>query len=203
MSAYAINPPNTPLVDSQGRITPEWYRYLVRNKSQGDGLTDASVITFDDATNIFPNARSLEVAAGEITETGGSGSVTLGLADTAVTPNTYGDASHVIAITVDQKGRIVDAHAFPLNSDNVTEGTTNLFFTQARARASVSGSAGVGYNGATGVFALDQAFARGLISGGSGINYNSGTGAIATSGFSGTGVYTNFTFTNGVCTAAS
>lgn len=39
----------------------------------------------------------------------------------------------------------------PSTSDNLTEGTTNLFFTQARARASVSVSGSLAYNSTTGV----------------------------------------------------
>jgi hypothetical protein len=38
------------------------------------------------------------------------------------------------------------------NTDEITEGTTNLYFTQARARASVSASGSISYNSSTGVF---------------------------------------------------
>lgn len=40
-------------------------------------------------------------------------------------------------------------------TDNVTEGSTNLYFTNARARGSVSGSSGVSYDSASGTFSAD------------------------------------------------
>jgi hypothetical protein len=40
-------------------------------------------------------------------------------------------------------------------TDDVTEGSTNLYFTNARARGAVSGSSGVSYNSASGIFSVD------------------------------------------------
>lgn len=179
-------------------------------------------------TNILSNTRQL-LGSANVTFTVGASDGVLDLSDTGVVPGTVGDASHLVVLAIDAKGRVTSASVVQLNSDNVTEGTTNLFFTQARARASVNGVSGISYNSGTGVFTLDQSFTRGLLSGsagvnynsgsgaisldasyargllssGSGINYNAGSGVIATTGFSGTGAYTNFTFVNGVCTAAS
>ena len=42
-----------------------------------------------------------------------------------------------------------------LTTDNLSEGTNNLYFTTARARSSVSGSTGLDYNSSTGQFTLD------------------------------------------------
>ena len=42
-----------------------------------------------------------------------------------------------------------------LTTDNLTEGTNNLYFTTTRARASVSGNTGLDYNSGTGQFSLD------------------------------------------------
>jgi len=205
MTAYAINPPGTPFGSAGGApviISPEWYRYLVRNKAQGDGLTDAPVITFGDASTIFPNSRSLVAEPGELTETDGGSEVRLGLADT-IPAGTVGDASHLVVLAFDAKGRLTAASQVALESGNVTE-TTKLFFTTARARASIGGSAGISYDSSTGSITLDQSFARGLVSGGSGISYNSGSGVIATSGFSGTLTPPlSLTFVNGICTAGS
>lgn len=67
-------------------------------------------------------------------------------------------------------------------TDGLTEGTANLYFTQARARTSVSNGSGIGYNSSTGVItntAPDQT-----------VVINSGTGINAT------GTYPNFTITN-------
>ena len=204
-----ISPPNTPLGAVGGQpvqIAPEWYRYFVKRQATSDGFNGAAFVTLDSQQSVFPNSRQLKVATGELTLASASIDVTLGLPDTGVAAGDYGDASHMIAITVDAQGRMIDAVSIPLNSDNVTEGTTNLFFTQTRARGSISGSSGVSYNSGTGVLSLDQAFARGLLSAGSHISYSSGTGAIA---FSGTGVNgtfaspTSITVSDGLITAIS
>lgn len=53
--------------------------------------------------------REIEGTAGEIEVTDGdaiAGNPTIGLADTAVTPGTYGSATEAVVITVDQKGRL-------------------------------------------------------------------------------------------------
>ena len=51
---------------------------------------------------------------GDATAGPGSGSQALTLADTAVTPGTYGDDSNVAQITVDSKGRIIDVTDVPI-----------------------------------------------------------------------------------------
>ena len=70
------------------------------------------------------------------------------------------------------------------NTDELTEGSTNLFFTNARARAAVSAGTGISYNSSTGVITntitqYTDALARGAVSftAGSGA-YNSSTGVI-------------------------
>lgn len=44
-----------------------------------------------------------------------------------------------------------------LNSDSLTEGSTNLFYTDARSRAALSASAPLSYNSGTGAFSISQA----------------------------------------------
>lgn len=46
----------------------------------------------------------------------------------------------------------VEISSSPGSTDSVPEGSTNLYFTQARARASVSGTAPISYNSGTGAF---------------------------------------------------
>ena len=86
----------------------------------------------------------------------------------------------------------VEISASPGSTDAVTEGSTNLYFTQARARASLSGSTGISYNSSTGVISstitqYTDANARSAISvtdsGGDGsLSYNSTTGVITYAG---------------------
>ena len=76
------------------------------------------------------------------------------------------------------------------NTDEITEGTTNLYFTNARARGAVSFTAGSGaYNSSTGVITIPtntnqltngaSFITLSSLSAGTGISYNSGTGAIS------------------------
>ena len=65
------------------------------------------------------------------------------------------------------------------NTGQLPEGS-NLYYTNARARAAVSGNKGLTYNSSTGVMDVDSANIKGMLSGGTGITYNSGTGAITT-----------------------
>lgn len=80
------------------------------------------------------------------------------------------------------------------NTDEITEGSTNLYFTNARARSAISVSGSLAYNSTTGVVSYTtpstsgitegsnlyytDARARAAVSAGTGISYNSTTGVI-------------------------
>jgi phage-related tail fiber protein len=51
----------------------------------------------------------------------------------------------------------VEISASPGTTDSVTEGSTNLYFTQARARQSISASGSISYNNSTGVISFTDA----------------------------------------------
>ena len=155
--AFAINPPNSPLIDSGGRLRPEWYRFFAQiQKLVGDdaisGLKDAPYVTAG-TSNAINNGRVLTGGDG-IAVSFGPSDATVSLEPTSITPGSYGAADRLVRITTDQFGRITAADALELNSDYVTEGATNLFFTQARARAALSGISPVDYNVATGEISL-------------------------------------------------
>lgn len=86
----------------------------------------------------------------ELTDDGAGSNLTFGLSDTGVTAGSYGDASHLVRMSVNEKGRITSAQAYVLNSSNITEGS-KLFFTTARARLSLSAGDGIDYDDVTGV----------------------------------------------------
>jgi hypothetical protein len=71
---------------------------------------------------VLTNERVLTAAAGELTKTdgGAGGPVTLGLADTAVAPGTYGNATTVPQVTVDAKGRVTGVVNVPISSTGGT-----------------------------------------------------------------------------------
>lgn len=78
-------------------------------------------------------------------------------------------------------------------TSNLAEGT-NLYFTTARARSSISADGALTYNASTGVMSITDAGIRSKFSGGTGVTYNSSTGVISI----GQGVATtsNVTFNN-------
>lgn len=154
---FEIVPPRAPIASEGGFITNEWYRFLVQvQRITGSGLIetilDAPYLTFDPSTGLTNAKTLLAGTALSLVET--ASDATINLDDTAVVPDTYGGASSIPSITVDQQGRVTAASASLLDSDNMTEGVTNLFYTDARARAAISASTGLSYNSATGAMSL-------------------------------------------------
>ena len=106
-------------------------------------------------TEAFENERVISTDGEvQLTDGGPGGNLTFGLSNTGVTAGTYGSATQLARFSVNSKGRITLAQSIVLNTDNITEGTTNLFFTSARARAALSGGTGISYSSTTGVIAL-------------------------------------------------
>jgi hypothetical protein len=156
--SFSILPPNSPILNKSGHVAPEWYRFFAAiQRVAGSGLVESiqqgNYITWG-ATTILPNDKVL--AAGTAIDIAlTDDNVTIALEDTAVSPGIYGADTQTVSFTVDQQGRLTGAEAFDLNTSNITEGT-NLFFTEDRARDSVSGADGVSYNSGTGVFSADE-----------------------------------------------
>ena len=76
----------------------------------------------------------------------------------------------------------VEIAASPGSTDSVTEGSTNLYFTNTRARGAFSASTGITITDgavATTITQYTDASARAALSGSTGISYNSSTGAIS------------------------
>lgn len=137
----------------------------------GDGS-----LTYNAATGVFsytgPSASDVRAhfsASTGISITDGAISV-----DSSIANKTYVDTN------------IATALATKDNSDEITEGTTNLYFTNARARSSISvtdnnGDGSLAYNSTTGVLTYTGPSAsevRAHFSAGSGITINSGVVAV-------------------------
>lgn len=159
---FAINPPNSPLIDNQGRMRSEWYRFFSQiQKLVGDdaiaGLKSAPYITAG-ASSAINNGRVLTSGDG-IDVVFEPGLATVSLETTGVAPDTYGAPDRLASIAIDQFGRIVFAEDLELNSDNVTEGIVNLFFTDVRARAALVNGTGMAYDSLTGEIAVGPTLA--------------------------------------------
>lgn len=110
------------------------------------------LLLFDDPTDpILTNTRKL-IGSDNVSAAVGASEVGLDLTDTGVTADTYGAPDKLIGQTVDSKGRVTAAEEFDLESGNVTE-TSNLFYTDERARLALSSGSGIDYNNTTGVVA--------------------------------------------------
>lgn len=129
MATRNIDPLNwsAVIVTKDGRPTD----YFIR---QWQGL-----ITFNVNTEELDGLREVDLIAGTGLSGGGSlgdfTDLTFNLADTAVTPGTYGSASEVVAFTVDAQGRLTTASEFALEADNVDydNGTSGLTATDVQA----------------------------------------------------------------------
>lgn len=127
--------------------------------NQYEALTTASFLTLTDEPNLGAE-RIFTPVAGELAgiDGGANSTYTLGLADTIVVPGVYGDnggagAANFVSVTVDQKGRLTAASPFQVATTNIPEGV-NLYYTDGRARAALSGSTGISYNSGTGDIAI-------------------------------------------------
>ena len=84
------------------------------------------------------------------------------LADTAVSAGTYGDANKTTTFAVDAQGRLTsashqDLSVSHLDTDDLSEGSSNLYFTDARAQGAFSGGTGVTISNGTASIGQDVA----------------------------------------------
>ena len=102
-----------PIVGADGLPTPYFIRLL---KQRGLAVDDK--ITAEQAEELIDLwSANRDIIAGVGLDGGGTlaSDVTIDLADTAVTPGVYGDATHSAQITVDQQGRITTATEVPIS----------------------------------------------------------------------------------------
>lgn len=99
------------IVNANGTPTTFFIRWAKQRQIDiSEGITAAQA---QDLINTWALAR--DIIAGVGLDGGGnlSADITINLEDTAVTPNTYGDASNIPQITVDQQGRITSVVDIP------------------------------------------------------------------------------------------
>lgn len=86
--------------------------------------------------------------------------------------------------TIATKSYVDSAVAGKDNTDEITEGATNLYFTNARARSALSASTGISYNSTTGAISCTitqyaDSNARAAVSASGSLSYNSSTGVFS------------------------
>ncbi|MBB4857010.1 hypothetical protein HNO88_000307 [Novosphingobium chloroacetimidivorans] len=119
-------------------------------------VNETSFLTIEDSPSTGSERKFTPVAGDLVGEDGGANTTySLSLAEVGITAGGYGDEASTIKVTVDAKGRVTNVDVFDLNTDNVTEGLTNLFYTNARARAALSDGVGIDYDADTGEISLD------------------------------------------------
>lgn len=149
MANAKLPPQRIALVDPKtGIMDHAWYFFFQQLQLNGVGLAEGGVLT-DAVSTTYPNSLVLTPVAGELEGSSAPSVYSLGLADSGVLAGVYGSASFTISGTVDAKGRWTSIAAHALNTSNITEGA-NLFYTDARARAALSGTAPISYNSTTG-----------------------------------------------------
>lgn len=119
---FAINPPNTRLVDQNGIIDPVWYKFFAQlQKVLGNDVVsqiqEADFLTYSSSP-ILLNQRRL-LAGTALTLTIGASTASIDLDDTAVSPGTYGSASETTLLAVDQQGRITGAVNVPISPSGI------------------------------------------------------------------------------------
>ena len=90
-----------------------------------------------------------------------------------ITGVTYDSSNGNLTIATSGDDFVDNINLSPFTTANLAE-NTNLYYTNARARASIAGRNGLAYNASTGVMDIDSANVKGMFSGGTGITYSNG-----------------------------
>ena len=93
-----------------------------------------------------------------------------------ITGVTYDSSNGNLTIATSGDDFVDNINLSPFTTANLAE-NTNLYYTNARARASIAGRNGLAYNASTGVMDIDSANVRGMFSASGQLAYNSSTGA--------------------------
>jgi hypothetical protein len=118
---------------------------------QGTWNASTNTPTLADGTGTGGWTYRVAVAG---TQNLGSGNITFSVGDDIIYNGTIWQRSPSAAAVTSVNGQ---TGVVSLNSDNITEGSTNLYFTNARARTALSANAPLSYNSGSGVFSIPQA----------------------------------------------
>jgi hypothetical protein len=133
--------------------------HTTTNLAEGTNLyyTDARAVSANTSAIATAKSEAISAAATDATSKVAAEATARASAVTAAIATAAADAtSKVAAEATARDAAIAAAVAGKDNTDEITEGTTNLYFTNARARGAVSASGDLSYNGTTGVFSFTQ-----------------------------------------------
>lgn len=147
-------------------------RYFTEGRSRNALSVSGGLLTYDSGTGTISltSGQFTTIARAAITVTGDlsydsvtgvlsySGATTEVIQDAAAALLTSGIHNHVTAVYDDANNRV--NLSVSMQSDDVTEGMVNLYFTPQRARASLSAGNGVYYDVVQGAFSVNPFFAR-------------------------------------------
>lgn len=173
--------------DSDSDAELRGYQYLISagtNANYRYGNTNQSTITVG-STSITYQAISAGESDPIFTASAAFGITSGNIANwnTAYARSLIGASFSGTTLTIAKQDGSTISTSISLSTSNVSEGS-NLYFTDARARASVSAGTGISYNSSTGVISVSgttytDSSIRGLFSAGTGLSYNSSTGAFS------------------------
>ena len=154
------------------------------NGLTGGGTTGAVTVNVGAGDGIDVNADTIDVDSTVLRTTGDgvvSGSAQISVTNSIVTSDAAIASSKINyngTGIVSGSGQIALSGATG-DSDDISEGSTNTFFTNARSRGAISVNGDLSYNSGTGVISFTErtdAEVRGLLSAAGDLSYNSSTG---------------------------
>ena len=97
--------------------------------------------------------RDRVIADGGIFEALGEVAIAIGSLEDAASPTStdYSGGTVLQNLAIDEFGHVLGVGAITLDTDDIAEGSTNLYYTDARSRAALSAGTGISYDSATGV----------------------------------------------------
>ena len=116
----------------------------------------------EGASNLYYTDARVRNAISSV-DAGGDGSFAYNAATGVFTytgPSAAEVRAHLSAgtgISYDSATGVISATIGSFDTDDIAEGTTNLYYTDARVRAALSGGTGVTFNGTSGVISIGQA----------------------------------------------
>jgi len=169
-------------------------------------LTVSGTTTSIDTNTLNVEDINVTVANGATSATAANGAgLTADLGSDGVATFTYDSANDrwsmnktldtdlIGNVTGDVTGSVSDISNH--DTDDLTEGTTNLYYTDTRVRNAVSASGDLTFNSSTGTFSFTErtdAEVRGLLSAAGDLNYNSTTGEFSVTTFKSSDFDSNF-----------